>query len=55
MSKRPPRDGDEQDAFSKWRGVVFWQAGELRTIKRRAAKRDRRLARSEIWESRDDR
>src|ERR1039457_4685852 len=48
--KRPPHDGDEQDAFSRWRRVTRWQRGEIRAIKRRAAKRDRRIAREEIKE-----
>jgi hypothetical protein len=46
--KRPPHDGDEQDAFSHWRRVTRWQRGEIRAIKRRSAKRDRRIARDEI-------
>ena len=46
--RRPPRDGDEQDAFTSWRRVYRWKPGRLRKIKRRAAKFDRRLAREEI-------
>jgi hypothetical protein len=46
--KRPPADGDEQDAFTGWRHVMFWQRGELRKIKRRASKRERRAAKAAI-------
>jgi hypothetical protein len=42
------KDWEQQDAFTGWRKVMFWQRGELRRIKRRAAKRDRRDARAEI-------
>ena len=49
------RTAEEQDAFTAWRGVMFWQRGELRRIKRRAAKRDRREARHEIEEQLDKR
>ena len=51
--KRPPANADEQDAFTKWRHVMFWQRGELRRIKRRSAKRERRKAKHAIAEGRD--
>lgn len=39
---------DEYDAFTKWRHVLHWQDGELRRIKRRANKRERRDAKRAI-------
>jgi hypothetical protein len=46
--KRPCESTDDYDAFTGWRRVHFWQRGELRKIKRRASKRDRRRVRTEI-------
>lgn len=46
--KRACANGDEQDAFTGWRHVLSWRAGELRKIKRRASKRERRTARAAI-------
>lgn len=40
--KRPPRDGEEQDAFTGWRRYLRWKPGQLRKVKRRSNKRDRR-------------
>jgi hypothetical protein len=45
---------DEQDAFTPWRKVMFWQRGELRKIKRRAAKRERREGKADIRAQRGD-
>jgi len=42
---RAPQDADEHDAFSPHRRLHPWQRGELRRIKRRANKRDRRAGR----------
>jgi len=39
---------EEQDAFSKWRHMQNWQRGELKAIKRRHSKFQRRLAKLEI-------
>ena len=39
---------DEYDAFTRWRSVHFWQKGELRKIKRRVSKRERREGKAEI-------
>lgn len=48
MARRIRHNGDEQDAFSRrWRKVMHWQSGELRRIKRRANKRDRRAGKAE--------
>lgn len=46
--KRACVNGDEQDAFTGWRHVMFWQRGELRKIKRRASKRERRTAKTVV-------
>lgn len=42
--KRPMKAWEEYDAFTKWRKYLYWQPGELKRIKRRAAKRERREA-----------
>jgi hypothetical protein len=42
------KGGDEWDAFTSWRRVLYWQAGELRRIKRRYNKRQRKLVRMEL-------
>lgn len=52
--RRACADGDEQDAFTGWRYVLRWQRGELRKIKRRASKRERRAARAGIEQERND-
>ena len=44
MARRVIVGWDEQDAYTGWRRYLFWQRGELRRIKRRTAKRDRRWA-----------
>lgn len=46
--KRACANGDEQDAFTGWRHVYRWRAGELRKIKRRAAKRERQTAKAAV-------
>jgi hypothetical protein len=48
MVKRILQSYEEQDAFSGWRKVLFWQPGELRKAKRRYHKKERRQARQEI-------
>lgn len=53
-SKRAIRGWEQQDAFTGWRRYMFWQRGELRKIKRRASKRERRQKRLEINEQRED-
>jgi len=45
---------EEQDAHTGWRHVMFWQRGELRKVKRRSSKRERRQGRAEIRTQRDD-
>lgn len=52
--KRRCVGGDEYDAFTGWRQVLFWQRGELRKIKRRASKRERRTAKAVIGQERAD-
>lgn len=41
---------EEQDAYTGWRKVMFWQTGELKKIKRRTHKRERREAKASIAE-----
>ena len=45
MGSRGYRGGDECDAFTRYaRGIRGWKRGELRLVKRRFWKRDRKLA-----------
>jgi hypothetical protein len=45
MSQRiPMTSGDEFDAFTGWRRVLSWRAGERKAIKRRYNRRARRVA-----------
>lgn len=39
---------DEQDAYTGWRRMLFWQTGELKKTKRRTHKKERREAKSHI-------
>jgi hypothetical protein len=50
---RPRAGGDEQDAFSRTRRIHSWGRGQLRWIKRKAGKRERRLAKTVIGQERD--
>ena len=46
MGKRPRKDGDETDAFSRTARKWFhWRAGERKAAKSRANRRERRAAR----------
>lgn len=51
MTKRRVHDGDEQDAFTPWRKYLHWQRHELRKIKRRGGKRERREGREQAQEN----
>lgn len=55
MARQVHAIGDEQDAFTPWRRVYHWRPGEIKQIKRRANKRDRRQAKGEIRAQRGDR
>ena len=49
MGNRGAGNGDEHDAFSRRsRKLIFWKRGELKKIKRRFGKRQRRLGRSAL-------
>lgn len=54
VHKLPLRGWDEQDAFTGWRKVMFWQRGELKRVKRRHAHRRRRDGKREIREQQGD-
>lgn len=54
MTKRRIHDADEQDAFTGWRKVYRWKPGELRKIKRRASKRERREGHQQAEEGKDE-
>ena len=43
----PSQGGDEHDAFTRWRQLLHWQAGELRRIKRGYNKRMRKAGKRE--------
>jgi hypothetical protein len=52
MNGRRSIAADEKDATSRyWRSRLYWQRGELRKIKRRMNKRERREGRREIEEA----
>lgn len=51
--KRKRVGGDEFDAFSRWRNIHRWGAGDLRRIKRKANKRERREGRAEARRQED--
>ena len=36
---------DEYDAYTKWRSFLIWHAGDVKAIKRRTHRRERREAR----------
>jgi len=40
--KIPMKTGDEYDAFTSWRKVLNWRAGERKHIKRRFNKKERK-------------
>jgi hypothetical protein len=48
--KRIVQGWEEQDAFTGWRKVMFWQRGELKRAKRRYHKKERRSGQREIRE-----
>jgi len=45
---RPVTSWEGEDAFTGWRKVLHWHKGELRKVKRRESKRERRRGRDEI-------
>lgn len=52
MSRRRVVTTDEQDLYTGWRHVLFWQRGERKKIKKRTHRRERREARAEIEQER---
>lgn len=53
MPTRSAHDGDEMDAFSrKARRALHWRAGEVRAIKTRSSRRNRRATRKVLREER---
>jgi hypothetical protein len=42
------KGGDEWDAFTSWRKVTHWSAGQLRRIKQRFNRRIRRAERQRL-------
>lgn len=51
--KRIVQAREEQDAFTGWRKVLFWQRGELKRAKRRYHKKERRHGQQEAREQQD--
>jgi hypothetical protein len=45
--KRRMVDGDEYDAYTRWRHLLHWRPGQIKAIKRRTHKRERREGRRE--------
>lgn len=45
---RRTKNGDEVDAYSRWRKMMRWRAGERKAIKRRTHKRERQEAKNEL-------
>lgn len=43
------RGGDEYDAFSGWRRLLRWRAGQRRAIKQAHNQRLRKQARQAMW------
>ncbi|HET9893729.1 MAG TPA: hypothetical protein VFQ44_02100 [Streptosporangiaceae bacterium] len=50
---RQVKGTDEQDAFTGWRRVMPWHPGQLRKVKRRSSKRERRNGKDAIAAQRD--
>ena len=48
MRGRIPLTFEEYDAFTRWRQLLHWQAGELRRIKRRYNKRARKAGKRDL-------
>lgn len=45
-----PHTADEHDAFTRWRRVLNWRAGQRKAIKQRSHRRDRRAAVAEAFQ-----
>jgi hypothetical protein len=46
--KRQMAGGEEYDAFTGWRKYLHWHKGQLKKVKRRSNKRERRKAQEMI-------
>jgi len=44
----PLKSGDEYDAFTRWRRLLRWKAGQIKKIKQRYNKRLRRKIKQEL-------
>lgn len=53
MTRPVHKTGAEQDTFSSWRRFCRWRPGEIKQVKRRANKRDRKAARHRITREED--
>lgn len=42
------KGGDEVDAFTRWKHMLVWKAGERKRIKRKYHRRNRKHAREEL-------
>jgi hypothetical protein len=49
-SRIPFKSGDEQDALTKWRHMLYWHAGQRASIKRRYRRREREKAKQLLRE-----
>ena len=54
--RRPAKDGDEQDALTRWRHVIktFNKPGVAKQAKQRHNRRERRQTKQRIKEARDE-
>ena len=50
MARIPFKNGDEQDALTKWRKLYGPKAGVAAKVKRRYRRRERRTAKEELRE-----
>jgi hypothetical protein len=48
VAKRVMKGGEERDAFTRWRYVMFWRPGERKAIKARVNRRERRGERQRL-------
>ena len=54
--RRPAKDGDEQDVFTRWRHVIktYERPGVTKQAKQRHNRRERRQTKQRIKEARDE-
>jgi len=48
VNKVPTKNGEEYDIVSRWRRVICWGRGEVKRIKQRMNRRDRRQSKQKL-------